>query len=776
MTMKLVSKFSVWVLSAVAFAAALFFTPFFTSSAEAATAVAKGPYSWKDPHGITHETAYIKIGDTIVYCIDPDKPAPYGGHSYGVPKRQYDDGVKAILYYGFGGDGNEIGKTMTDMVKTYVALNNWLDGKRDQRTYSNQDSEVWKLIQHAKKGDAPSYQVSFSKKKVSSSISGSEQKSETIKLNGNGTVTLNVPSKVTIHVKGGKTQKGGKITIHDGQSFYFIAPLDYGSDYATGNVNGKINQLASLLYLPNSNSYQRLMGSTFVVDPVVEAGFTVHFEKRQKKITVLHKDKDEKTLLKKTTETKNIGSKYSYTPEKKIIKDGKTYVPVSTEKKDGTLGDKDVTITFYYKLQRKITVLHKDNRDKTLIKQEEYTKYRGDTYSYSPSKSLKKGDYTYRPVSTKKVTGKVGKDNITVTFYYDVPLIKVGLDKLQIYTDQANKGLPVKLTLSKTNIYKNDTTGMDDAKIKVNLYQGKDVVAFKEYTAKTLPKTLNMKIPSSRLKVNENKPYTVKLEGFNKNDIDVVSKASELTTHGFTSSETTLKLDAAKSKSINKKSVIMTEITPTTKEKRFYETFTVSTSEIPKMKTGYGFEHKMSLSYSNELGGNYNEDPFVLNVPESLIDSYLEYPTSKKTSKVTLDQVKKQESKTGNVKTIDINYELPQVFVEKKTGSLFSLSQKDKKEKRIKNELIDGGRKFYLPVWMDLGKYDVHTDSPKIGVHRIKVVVQNQIDVTAYMYATMDSNTVDKDEILLQPVNKKDPFPEGLPEGWTNEDLKWIEQ
>ncbi len=40
---------------------------------------------------------------------------------------------------------------MKDMVKTYVALNNWLDGKRDQKTYSNQDPDVWKLIQHAKK-------------------------------------------------------------------------------------------------------------------------------------------------------------------------------------------------------------------------------------------------------------------------------------------------------------------------------------------------------------------------------------------------------------------------------------------------------------------------------------------------------------------------------------------------------------------------------------------------------------------------------------------------
>ncbi|MGG1338515.1 MucBP domain-containing protein [Bacillus subtilis] len=773
--MKCANLYSALMTCAVAFAAALFFMSFSPSAAKAATAVAKGPYSWTDPHGVSHETAYITIGDTIVFCIDPGKPAPYGGHSYGTPKRQYDDGVKAILYYGFGGDGNEIGKTMKDMVKTYVALNNWLDGKRDQKTYSNQDPDVWKLIQHAKKGDAPSYQVSFSKKSVTSSISGNEQKSETIKLNGNGTVTLKIPAKVTIHVSG-KSQKGGKITIKDGQSFYFTAPLDYESDYVTGNVNGEINQLASLLYLPSSNSYQRLMSSSFVVDPVVEAGFKVHFEKRQQKITVYHKDKDDKTLLKKTVETKNIGSKYKYTPEKKIVKDGKTYIPVSNEKKEGTLGNKDVTITFYYKLERTITVLHKDNRDGTLLKKEVYTKYRGDTYSYSPAKNLKKGDYTYRPVTNKKVTGTVGKENITITFYYDVPLIKVNLDKLQIYTALAKDGLPVKLNLAKKNIYKDNTAGMDSTKIKIGLYQGDSLIVSKEYTAKSLPNKINMKIPPAGLKVNENKPYTAKLEGFNKNDVDVSKDASQLTTHGFTSSEEDIKINAVKDRSFKQKNVIMTEITPKTDEKRFYEIFNISTTAIPAMKTGYGFEQKFNFSYTNDLGNAFNDDPFSLYVPSALIDSYLEYPVANKKAKITYDQMTREESDLGEAKVTTIDYELPQVLVEKETGNLFSVEQKDKKDKHIKNGLIDGGRKFYLPVWMDLGKYQVKTETPKLGVQQLKLHISNEIDVKAYMYATMDSDTVENDEILLQPVNGKNPFPDGLPDGWTKDDLKWIEQ
>ncbi|WP_198864004.1 hypothetical protein [Bacillus velezensis] len=62
--------------------------------------------------------------------------------------------------------------------------------------------------------------------------------------------------------------------------------------------------------------------------------------------------------------------------------------------------------------------------------------------------------------------------------------------------------------------------------------------------------------------MNENKPYTAKLEGFNKNDVDVSKDASQLTTHGFTSSEEDIKINAVKDRSFKQKNVIMTEITP----------------------------------------------------------------------------------------------------------------------------------------------------------------------------------------------------------------------
>lgn len=42
----------------------------------------------------------------------------------------------------------------------------------------------------------------------------------------------------------------------------------------------------------------------------------------------------------------------------------------------------------------------------------------------------------------------------------------------------------------------------------------------------------------------------------------------------------------------------------------------------------------------------------------------------------------------------------------------------------------------------------------------------------AHMYAHMDSETISEDAIILEPINADDPFPNGVPSGWSEEDVK----
>ncbi|EAG2155453.1 hypothetical protein OSD91_002890 [Listeria monocytogenes] len=737
----------------------------------AATAEAWGPYSWTDPGGITHTTALIKIGSLVVYCIDPSLNAPFGGSDYSNGKG-YTEGTRAILYYGYGGEGNEIGNSNTAMVKTWVAIINWQEGKHDKSTYSNKDSDVWSLIQHAKKEDTPNYDISFSKTNINSSVVDGVQKSQSIKISGNGEITIKVPEKVTMYLNG--TKKTSKtVKISGGDTFYFTAPLSYDADFNTGNLNGSVRKYSSILYLPYESGNQRLVGGKYFDDPVKSAGFKVHFEARQSKITVEHRDKYDNTLLESSSSEKTIGTNYSYKPKTKITKGSNTYIPTSTTVKTGTVESKDKTIIFYYNLQREITVEHRDSRDDRLITTDKYTKLRGQSYSYLPKKDLKKGSYMYRPTSTAKKTGTVGAKNIRLTFYYDVPLVKIALEKLQVYTALATKGLPVKLDLAKTLVYKNNTTGMTTSNLTIGLYQGKTKLDSLTYTAQKLPKKASFTIKKG-LAVNQHLPYTIKLEGFNKNDFDVVSTAKQLTTQGYTSSEEVIEPNAAKKNQVDVNRVIMTEITPTTKMKSYYEHFVLEKAKIPTMKTGYGFENNVSLTYSNELAQTKTFKAFTFATPKKLIDSFVEAKAKGNNSTITMVEESNKSTTTNGVTTTSVQYQLPHIQVERQTGHLFSDEQVKAKDKRIQFAMRDGGHKFYLPIWMDLGKYDTTTATGKLGTHAIQVNWKDQVNVEAFMYVAMDSKTKAKDEILLKPINADDPFPEGLPKGWSKADVKWL--
>ncbi|WP_392315235.1 hypothetical protein, partial [Streptomyces sp. NPDC014892] len=96
------------------------------------------------------------------------------------------------------------------------------------------------------------------------------------------------------------------------------------------------------------------------------------------------------------------------------------------------------------------------------------------------------------------------------------------------------------------------------------------------------------------------------------------------------------------------------------------------------------------------------------------------------------------------------------------------------KDSNITDEIRDGGNKFYTPIWNDLGTYDVSYKSTEIGANKVKLQIEDNINLFAHMYVHIDSETIDQDAILLKPVNGDDPFPEGLPAGWTQSDIDWI--
>ena len=714
----------------------------------------------------------FKVNGQWAFCVDHAKTSPPSNTSYDSGSIYNNESIRAILYYGYGGIGNEIGTSNDAWVATTLALDSVMNN--NDSAYRRKIPGYSILMDHAQKKDAPSTDASFSKSIVTSSVSGDRQVSETITFNADyrNSITLAVQSGTTIVVDG-KSYTNGNVTINGGQSFYITAPLDYSNNVVYSNIKPSLKIYQSILYMPTSSKYQRL-GQGMEQDPPPIQNLSVEFKARQRNITVLHKNRHDGSILLQENDKKNIGSNYTYYPKNPLYKDGTTFIPESTNSKSGTVPNQDLTIEFWYNAQQNITIQHIDNRDGSIISQENEKKNRGEQYSYSPKNDLKKGDYTYRPISNQVQSGTVGNSDITIKFYYDVPLIKAGLKKIQIYTEQADKGLPVKVEIDKKYIYDENIADMSNSKIKLGLYDNSNnEVISKEFTAKTLPEMLDMTIPSTKLKKDSSKSYTLKIEGYDSNMVDVISNAMSLTTDGYTSSEKIIKVDSSKQDNLSYRGVVMTEREVGKNMKVYYETLDIPLERIKRMRTGYGFEVPLDLTYINEIGSNDLDFSFDFKAQDEIVDkSYIEYSSKNGVSTVALENTSKKSSTNNNVTISKQKFELQHINVEKRTGALFNDNQVNNQDSRIQYDLIDGGRKFYLPIWARIGDYQANVESTKdIGINKINVEIGYDINIYAHMYAHMDSESILDDAIILEPIDSDNPFPNGIPKGWTKENL-----
>ena len=714
----------------------------------------------------------FKVNGQWAFCVDHAKTSPPSNTSYDSGSIYNNESIRAILYYGYGGIGNEIGTSNDAWVATTLALDSVMNN--NDSAYRRKIPGYSILMDHAQKKDAPSTDASFSKSSVTSSVSGDRQVSETITFNADyrNSITLAVQSGTTIVVDG-KSYTNGNVTINGGQSFYITAPLDYSNNVVYSNIKPSLKIYQSILYMPTSSKYQRL-GQGMEQDPPPIQNLSVEFKARQRNITVLHKNRHDGSILLQENDKKNIGSNYTYYPKNPLYKDGTTFIPESTNSKSGTVPNQDLTIEFWYNAQQNITIQHIDNRDGSIISQENEKKNRGEQYSYSPKNDLKKGDYTYRPISNQVQSGTVGNSDITIKFYYDVPLIKAGLKKIQIYTEQADKGLPVKVEIDKKYIYDENIADMSNSKIKLGLYDNSNnEVISKEFTAKTLPEMLDMTIPSTKLKKDSSKSYTLKIEGYDSNMVDVISNAMSLTTDGYTSSEKIIKVDSSKQDNLSYRGVVMTEREVGKNMKVYYETLDIPLERIKRMRTGYGFEVPLDLTYINEIGSNDLDFSFDFKAQDEIVDkSYIEYSSKNGVSTVALENTSKKSSTNNNVTISKQKFELQHINVEKRTGALFNDNQVNNQDSRIQYDLIDGGKKFYLPIWARIGDYQANVESTKdIGINKINVEIGYDINIYAHMYAHMDSESILDDAIILEPIDSDNPFPNGIPKGWTKENL-----
>lgn len=432
--------------------------------------------------------------------------------------------------------------------------------------------------------------------------------------------------------------------------------------------------------------------------------------------------------------------------------------------------------------QRVLTVNHIDQDTGKLIKQETKKVYDAESYNISPRKDLKRGSYSYKPVNTNPKKGTINGKDVTLDFYYTVPKMTVGINKIQIYTDKATlnplDGLPTNIYLEKDLVKDSKLEDFNGGKVKLELLDknSNKRVYSKIFNIKELDDKLQLKLPTNYLSEGEKIQYTINLtiaDNGTKN-YELVSETPKIQTHGYTSSEKVLSSDDLVNGTIDYTGVIMTEKEIDKNVVEHKEKLSLDIPNIPKQKTGYGFETKISATYSNDLGdlAEIKTDFFIDN---DLIDSYISYPSQNGMAKISMDKTKQVPSSNG--KTISLQFELPHVNVERYTGNVFTDKQVSNNDSKIKHEILDGGRKIYIPIWADLGDYDyIFQSKDPIGVNEVTFDIEGNINVYAHMYGHINSETIEDDEILITPIDPQDPFPEGKPKGWTDEDVKWLKK
>ena len=421
----------------------------------------------------------------------------------------------------------------------------------------------------------------------------------------------------------------------------------------------------------------------------------------------------------------------------------------------------------------KLTVNHVTETEKSLLKQVVETKYDGESYEYKPLDDLfdVKGN-RYRSKVTR--SGVVAGKDLVLEIPYYLPSLEINAEKVSILTGKASltDSLKATITFSKSASYEDELKNVV-YRLTVTDQKQKKTVLTKDISLASYASSLAVDLPTAGFTKGEKVPYSLSLQVLkNPDQVKAETDTTDFSTFGYTASEKILTNADLKNDKLSYGAVSQTEATRKTKayvEKK--ESLQFDFEEQRSSKTGYGLPITLEPIYSSEI----QDTPllsFTLSSPTKLVDTYLDlqYVESKGNVQIPLDRTINQVAKQTTAAITSTKFEFPQISVEEKTGALYTQEQVKNPTKKIANKLLDGGRKFYLPIWAEKGDYNLTLQSNVIGRNFIQVSMNQTLSVYANMYATIDSKTKKEDELLLTPV-----YPDTtVPKGWSKAEITWL--
>lgn len=420
--------------------------------------------------------------------------------------------------------------------------------------------------------------------------------------------------------------------------------------------------------------------------------------------------------------------------------------------------------------RREIIVDHIDKYSEELLRKVVEPKFDGESYSYEPFNDLE-DDEGNRYKSTVTHSGVVNGRDLYFVIPYHIPLLEVNVESIQIDTSKAEKdgGLPTRLVLTKEAEYEEDLSKLRFV-IEIIEEATNRVVYEQELTVKDEADVLELLLPTDAAEKAEKIDYLVTIKVVDNPDKNkFVTDTKDVATHGYTATEKVLTNQDVVNDAVDYEAVARTlRLRNEEAVQEFNETIRFGFDPTIRSKTGYGFAIDLAPHFSSQVHDSLEAFDLRVNVPQELVDSQIHEVFAARGNEVTipLDQTWALTRSGDSRADSSFIYEFPEIRVERITGNLFTGNQVT----RANHELLDGGRNFYLPIWLELGSYNVTIESDIVGKNHIQLEMTKTVDVFAYMYATMDSDTKELDELLLTPV-----FPEtDAPDGWSDDEIAWL--
>jgi len=375
-----------------------------------------------------------------------------------------------------------------------------------------------------------------------------------------------------------------------------------------------------------------------------------------------------------------------------------------------------------------------------------------------------------------------------VEFSYTRPALTINVDRFEVTTGQET--MQAVMTLSQSAI-KAEALGEIQYRVTIKNQTTELTTATAWRAFQDFKPTKSINLPTHNMEIGAEATLVVNVEFRQlENEIPrrVKTQTVNLETTGYRASERVLtNADMTSGGQVNYTAPARTIVTRNGNEFSEVlvrtETVHFNFTKTQRTRTGYGVATPLTLNFTSEINDEMDVTVDLI-TRTSLADNYIyeEYDIADGLMSVPLELMKHAFEETTNETITTSHFEFQQIWVQRSGrgidgthdfingGELFSQNQIDNGHPALINEVRDGYRRFYIPIWHDLGIYEFNYITNEIGRNLIRIDMKQAIDVFAFMYAWMGSPTINDDALLMVPVFSCT----ANPSGWTDEMIKWL--